>query len=81
MRKHKLRQVVDVAFGVHDDRAVELGQRIQELGGRLNRAKAELAAARTFVVEQAPTALDGEPTAAETQLQRLMPLRAQYADS
>ncbi|MFE5301683.1 DNA recombination protein RecN [Streptomyces sp. NPDC056632] len=131
MRKHKLRQVVDVAFGVHDDRAVELGQRIQELGGRLNRAKAELAAARTFVVEQAPTALDGEPTPAvheqeladitsqlteldrraqagtefaaqlrhqhkeaaqashraaavlrdcETQLQRLMPLRAQYAD-
>ncbi|MFI5743500.1 DNA recombination protein RecN [Streptomyces anulatus] len=131
MRKHKLRQVVDVVFGVHDDRAVELGQRIQELGGRLNRAKAELAAARTFVVEQDPTALDGEPTPAihereladitsqlreldrraqagtefaahlrrqhrtaaqhsqraaavlrdcETQLQRLMPLRAQYAD-
>jgi hypothetical protein len=131
MRKHKLRQVLDVAFGVHDDRAVELGQRIQELGGRLNRAKAELAAARAFVVEQAPTALDGEPTPAvheqdladitsqlteldrraqagtefaarlrhqhkeaaqtshraaavlrdcETQLQRLMPLRAQYAD-
>ncbi|MFD9288311.1 DNA recombination protein RecN [Streptomyces sp. NPDC060030] len=131
MRKHKLRQVVDVVFGVHDDRAVELGQRIQELGGRLNRAKAELAAARAFVVEQAPTALNNEPapvvherelsditsrlreldrraqagtefaaqlrgqhTAAaeisrraaavlrdcETQLQRLMPLRAQYAD-
>lgn len=131
MRKHKLRQVLDVAFGVHDDRAVELGQRIQELGGRLNRAKAELAAARAFVVEQDPTALNGEPTPAvhereladitsqleeldrraqagtqfaaqlrhqhkeaagnsrraaavlrdcETQLQRLMPLRAQYAD-
>ncbi|MFF7258216.1 DNA recombination protein RecN [Streptomyces microflavus] len=131
MRKHKLRQVVDVVFGVHDDRAVELGQRIQELGGRLNRAKAELAAARTFVVEQAPSALNNEPTPAvherelaeitsrleeldrraqagtefaaqlrsqhkaaagmsrraavvlrdcETQLQRLMPLRAQYAD-
>ncbi|MFJ8774655.1 hypothetical protein [Streptomyces microflavus] len=131
MRKHKLRQVVDVAFGVHDDRAVELGQRIQELGGRLNRAKAELAAARAFVVEQAPTALNNEPAPAvrereladitsrlreldrraqagtefaaqlrsqhkaaagmsrraaavlrdcETQLQRLLPLRAQYAD-
>ncbi|MEV8454733.1 DNA recombination protein RecN, partial [Streptomyces sp. NPDC052097] len=64
MRKHKLRQVVDVVFGVHDDRAVELGQRIQELGGRLNRAKAELAAARTFVVEQAPTALNNELTPA-----------------
>ncbi|MFE5958095.1 DNA recombination protein RecN [Streptomyces rubiginosohelvolus] len=131
MRKHKLRQVVDVAFGVHDDRAVELGQRIQELGGRLNRAKAELAAARAFVVEQAPAALNNAPAPAvhereladitsrlreldrraqagtefaaqlrsqhkaaaeisrraaavlrdcETQLQRLMPLRAQYAD-
>ncbi|MFF5837766.1 DNA recombination protein RecN [[Kitasatospora] papulosa] len=131
MRKHKLRQVVDVVFGVHDDRAVELGQRIQELGGRLNRAKAELAAARAFVVEQAPTALNNEPAPVvherelsditsrlrkldrraqagtefaaqlrgqhkaaaeisrraaavlrdcETQLQRLMPLRAQYAD-
>lgn len=131
MRKHKLRQVVDVAFGVHDDRAVELGQRIQELGGRLSRARAELAAARAFVVEQDPTALNGEPAPAvhereladitsqleeldrraqagtqfaaqlrhqhttaagnsrraaavlrdcETQLQRLMPLRAQYAD-
>ncbi|MFE1824876.1 DNA recombination protein RecN [Streptomyces anulatus] len=131
MRKHKLRQVLDVAFGVHDDRAVELGQRIQELGGRLSRAKAELAAARAFVVEQDPTALNGESTPTvhereladitsqleeldrraqagtqfaaqlrhrhkeeagnsrraaavlrdcETQLQRLMPLRAQYAD-
>ncbi|SCF58839.1 hypothetical protein GA0115280_1026127 [Streptomyces sp. Cmuel-A718b] len=131
IRKHKLRQVLDVAFGVHDDRAVELGQRIQELGGRLSRAKAELAAARAFVVEQAPTVLNGEPTPAvhereladitsqlteldrraqagtqfaaqlrhehkeaagasrraaavlrdcETQLQRLLPLRAQYAD-
>ncbi|WP_240679078.1 MULTISPECIES: hypothetical protein [unclassified Streptomyces] len=131
MRKHKLRQVVDVVFGVHDDRTVELGQCIQELGRRLNRAKAELAAARTFAGEQAPTALNNEPApavhereladitsllreldrraragtefaaqlrsqhkaaagisrraaavlrACETQLQRLMPLRAQYAD-
>lgn len=46
MRKHKLRQVLDIAFGVHDDRAVALGRRIQELGGRLSRAKAELAASR-----------------------------------
>ncbi|MCX4587043.1 DNA recombination protein RecN [Streptomyces sp. NBC_01481] len=131
MRKHKLRQVVDVVFGVHDDRAVELGQRIRELGGRLNHAKAELAAARAFLQEQAPTTLSdalsplvyereladiatqlqdldeaahaGTDFAArlrrehqraaqisrraaavlrdcETQLARLMPLRAQYAD-
>ncbi|MFJ8173750.1 hypothetical protein ACIQ64_35785, partial [Streptomyces sp. NPDC094473] len=41
-RKHKLRQVVDVVFGVHDDRAVELGSRIKQLEGRLNRSRAEL---------------------------------------
>lgn len=131
MRKHKLRQVVDVVFGVHDDRAVELGQRIRELGGRLNHAKADLAAARAFVEEQVPTTLGdaisplayereladitaqlqsldraaqaGTAFAArlrrehqqaaqssrraaavlrdcETQLARLLPLRAQYAD-
>ncbi|MFJ1610433.1 DNA recombination protein RecN [Streptomyces sp. NPDC088253] len=134
MRKHKLRQVVDVVFGVHDDRAVELGQRIQKLGGQLAQAKTELEAARSFVQEQAPIAvahdeaipspltyereladitsqlqaLDqaaqaGTAFAAqlrrehqqaarssrraasvlrdcETQLARLMPLRAQYAD-
>ncbi|MGW6898838.1 DNA recombination protein RecN [Streptomyces sp. NPDC054919] len=131
IRKHKLRQVVDVVFGVHDDRAVELGQRIRELGSRLNHAKAELAAARAFVQEQGPitaddalsplvyereladitnqlqdldeTAQAGTAFAArlrrehqqaaqhsrkaaavlrdcETQLARLMPLRAQYAD-
>ncbi|MET8658713.1 hypothetical protein [Streptomyces griseus] len=103
----------------------------QRHSGRLNRAKAELAAARAFVVEQAPAALNNEPAPAvhereladitsrlrqldrraqagtefaaqlrsqhkaaaeisrraaavlrdcETQLHRLMPLRAQYAD-
>ncbi|RGD56410.1 DNA recombination protein RecN [Kitasatospora xanthocidica] len=131
MRRHKLRQVVDVVFGVHDDRAVELGNRIQELEARLTHAKNELAAARAFVAEQDPTALDGEPARhaaeqeladitdqlaqldqraraatdfaarlrrehqqaaqearraaavirdRETQLARMMPLRAQYAD-
>lgn len=52
MKKHKLKQVVDVVFGVHDDRAVELGQRIKELGARLTQARSELAAARVFVDEQ-----------------------------
>ncbi|KOG32724.1 MULTISPECIES: DNA recombination protein RecN [Streptomyces] len=52
MKRHKLKQVVDVVFGVHDDRAVELGQRIRELGTRLSNAKAELAGARAFVQEQ-----------------------------
>lgn len=130
MKKHKLKQVVDVVFGVHDDRAVELGQRIKELGSRLIQARSELAAARAFVEEQdlpvgyALTAqtyenellelnaqlrsLDengqadavfpkrlrrehqqaaqrarraaGAVRDCETQLARVMPLRAQYAD-
>jgi hypothetical protein len=132
MRKHKLRQVVDVVFGVHDDRAVELGNRIQALESRFNHAKNELSAARAFVAEQDPTALDDSPASGnsaeqeladithqltqldqqaraatdfaarlrrnhqqtaqearraalvvrdrETQLARMMPLRAQYAD-
>jgi hypothetical protein len=130
-RKHKFRQVVDVVFGVHDDRAIELGNRIQELDRRLAKSKSDLAAARAFVAEQDPTALgevvqqsdvegeiasltsrltalDREARAAtdfaarlrrehaqaargarrseailrdhETQLARLLPLRAQYAD-
>lgn len=130
MKKHKLKQVVDVVFGVHDDRAVELGQRIRELGTRLTQARSELASARAFVEEQdVPTgdalatqtyesellllteqlqALDRAAQAGtafagrlrrehqqaaqrarraagvvhdcETQLARMMPLRAQYAD-
>ncbi|MET7714834.1 DNA recombination protein RecN [Streptomyces sp. NPDC005407] len=69
-RKHKLRQVVDVVFGVHDDRAGELGNRIQELDSRLTRAKNELAAARAFIEEQDPSALSDTPEqrAAEEEL-------------
>ncbi|MFE4305711.1 DNA recombination protein RecN [Streptomyces sp. NPDC056891] len=132
MRKHKLKQVVDVVFGVHDDRAVELGQRIRDLGTRLAHAKAELAAARLFVEEHSgpPVPRDSLPPQefereladitvqlraldeaaqagtsfaarlrrehqraaqasrhaagvlrdCETQLARMLPLRAQYAD-
>ncbi|MFE3865536.1 DNA recombination protein RecN [Streptomyces goshikiensis] len=130
MKKHKLKQVIDVVFGVHDDRAVELGQRIKELGSRLTQARSELASARAFVEEQDlpvgdalttqtyenellelnaqlrsldesgqadavfPKRLRREHQQAaqrarraagavrdcETQLARMMPLRAQYAD-
>jgi hypothetical protein len=38
MKRLKLRQVVDVAFGVHDDKAVELGRRVKELETRVGRA-------------------------------------------
>ncbi|MFD8302869.1 DNA recombination protein RecN [Streptomyces sp. NPDC059690] len=130
MRKHKLRQVVDVVFAVHDDRRIEIGARIRELESRLNRSRSELATARSFVEEQhtgsadAQTrlvaereladitrqleAIDAQARAAtdfatqlrarhrsaaekaqsaaavlrdqETQLARMLPLRAQYAD-
>lgn len=130
MRKHKLRQVVDVVFAVHDDRRIEIGARIRELETRVNRSRSELATARSFVEEQHPTsadaqarlvaereladitrqleAIDAQARAAtdfatqlrarhrraaeaaqsaaavlrdqETQLARMLPLRAQYAD-
>ncbi|ATL31501.1 DNA recombination protein RecN [Streptomyces formicae] len=130
MRKHKLRQVVDVVFAVHDDRRVEIGSRIKELENRLGRSRSELTTARSFVEEQntastgAQTRLDVERKLADitreleaidaqaraatdfatqlrarhnsaaqeaqsatavlrdhqTQLARMLPLRAQYAD-
>ncbi len=79
MRKHKLRQVVDVVFGVHDDRAVELGNRIQALESRLNHAKSDLSAARAFVAEQDPTALDNNPTAQHPVEQELAAINNQLA--
>ncbi|WP_436789638.1 DNA recombination protein RecN [Yinghuangia sp. YIM S10712] len=130
MRKHKLRQVVDVVFGIHDDRAVEIGERINELSARLGQSRAALAATRAFIDEQdlestdPQTRIDAEHTLStitnqideidqraraatdfaqelrathrtaaqnaqsataalrdlETQLARMLPLRAQYAD-
>lgn len=52
MKRLKLRQVVDVVFGVHDDKAVELGRRIKELETRLSRARSEYATTQTFLDEQ-----------------------------
>ncbi|WP_241266745.1 DNA recombination protein RecN [Streptomyces scabichelini] len=130
MRKHKLRQVVDVVFAVHDDRRVEIGARIRELETRLSKSRNELATARSFVEEQHPATasaeeritaereladitrqfevIDAQARAStdfatqlrarhrnaaeqahaaaavlrdqETQLARMLPLRAQYAD-
>ncbi len=79
MRKHKLRQVVDVIFGVHDDRAVELGNRIQALESRRNHAKNDLSAARAFVAEQDPSALNTDPTASNPAEQELADITAQLA--
>jgi hypothetical protein len=132
MKRLKLRQVVDVVFGVHDDKAVELGRRVKELEGRRGRARTEYELTKKFLDEQelgtrlqvelardeaeaAATAaqraladLDDQVRAAstfaadlrarhrdaarraqqaavllrdrETQLHRLIPLRAQYAE-
>ncbi|SFW92043.1 hypothetical protein SAMN04489730_8347 [Amycolatopsis australiensis] len=52
MKKLKLRQVVDVVFGVHDDKAVELGSRIKELETRLSRARSDYATTQAFIDEQ-----------------------------
>jgi hypothetical protein len=52
MKSLKLRQVVDVVFGIHDDKAVELGRRVKELETRLSQARSELATAQAFVDEQ-----------------------------
>ncbi|RLK24756.1 hypothetical protein DER29_2690 [Micromonospora sp. M71_S20] len=52
MKALKLRQVVDVMFDVHDDRAVDLGQRIKDLETRLARARVAYEAAQQIVEEQ-----------------------------
>ncbi|RKN41008.1 DNA recombination protein RecN [Micromonospora endolithica] len=132
MKKIKLRQVVDVVFDVHDDRAADLGRRVKELETRLARSRATYEAAQQIVeeqrlgsrmelemaldragddqraVERALEVLDQRAAAAtdfaeelrtrhqaaaaaarraaalvrdrETQLRRMIPLRAQYAD-
>jgi hypothetical protein len=132
MKRLKLRQVVDVVFGTHNDKAVELGRRVKELEARRGRARLEYDMTQKFLDEQelgtrvqvelvrdeaeaAATAadraladLDNQIHAAstfavdlrarhrdaarrarqaaalyrdrETQLRRLIPLRAQYAE-
>jgi hypothetical protein len=52
MKRLKLRQVVDVVFGVHDDKAVEVGRRVRELETRLGHARTEYAATEKFLDEQ-----------------------------
>jgi hypothetical protein len=132
MKHLRLQQVVDVVFGVHDDRSVDLGRRLRQVEAELAETRAEYAVASRIVHEQqvgtrielesahqrakaeladtalAIAALDEQTRAAtgfaedlrerhrtasldarraaavlrdrETQLQRMGPLRAQYAD-
>jgi hypothetical protein len=132
MKHLRLQQVVDVVFGVHDDRSVDLGRRVRQVDAELVEARVEYAVASRIVHEQqvgrrvdleaahqrakaeladtelAIAALDEQTRAAtgfaeelrerhrnagldarraaavvrdrETQVQRMGPLRAQYAD-
>jgi hypothetical protein len=132
MKHLRLQQVVDVVFGVHDDRSVDLGRRLRQVEAELAETRAEYAVASRIVHEQqvgtrielesahqrakaeladtelAIAALDEQARAAtgfaedlrerhrtasldarraaavlrdrETQLQRMGPLRSQYAD-
>jgi hypothetical protein len=52
MKRLKLGQVVDVVFGVHDNRSAELGRRIKELETRLSGARTEYATTQAFLDEQ-----------------------------
>ena len=58
MKSIKLRQVIDVVFGVHDDRRAELGDRIKRLEGQLANCRSDLVSATRFVEEQEPRAVD-----------------------
>ncbi|WP_218007764.1 hypothetical protein [Nocardia vinacea] len=52
VKKLKLRQVVDVVFGIHDDKAIELGRRVKELESRLSNARGEYTTTQVFLDEQ-----------------------------
>lgn len=58
MKSIKLRQVIDVVFGVHDDRRAELGDRIKRLEGQLGDLRSDLASASRFVEEQEPRSVN-----------------------
>ena len=58
MKNLKLRQVIDVVFDVHDDRAIELGRRIRTIEAALTASREAYRIARSFVTELAPGARD-----------------------
>ena len=54
MKSIKLRQVIEVIFGIHDHRRAELGDRIKAIQSDLNSRRSDLLSARKFVEEQEP---------------------------
>ena len=51
MRFTKLRQVIDLVFGVHDETVVALSALLDDLQGRRNRLEGELRTLRAFLIE------------------------------
>jgi len=58
MKNLKLRQVIDVVFDVHDERAIEVGRRIRTIEAALTASREAYRIARSFVTELAPGARD-----------------------
>jgi len=58
MKNLKLRQVVDVVFDVHDDRAIELGRRVRALEAELGAARDAYRMARSIVSEIEPGTIE-----------------------
>ena len=52
MKSLKLRQVIEVIFGIHDHRRAELGDRIKAAQADLSSTRSDLLSARKFVEEQ-----------------------------
>jgi septal ring factor EnvC (AmiA/AmiB activator) len=52
MKRIKLRQVIEVIFGVHDQQLASLGDRISLLQSERDAQKAEIQSLRTFLAEQ-----------------------------
>jgi hypothetical protein len=74
MQEIKLRQVVDVIFGVHDDEAALLARRLDALRTNLRHAEAERDAVAKFVNERSPRPaldLESERVRLERQLREM----------
>ena len=80
MQRLKLRQVVDVVFGVHDAAAVELGRRVKELEARVQQTRAELQTLTTYLHEQqASSLLELEQASTQAEL-RIAEAKREIAD-
>jgi len=77
MKRIKLRQVIEVIFGVHDQQLASLGDRISLLMSERDAQKAEIQSLRTFLAEQSVTDALKIREAIEQHAQALAPLEDQ----